>query len=233
MKRLAVLTLLALVLPGVVHSRIYPQFGIESYIGPNRVFSISPWVAARFPLSSETSFIIKYYDRNLSYLYQDSDGSDLKRIAHLFNLAAIFYFQKNGFDFYSAVSGFTGTDGYQALVLDSGLEFHLLNKLSLEGGFYFQSEDSILWYPDEPNRGIQLAQVRTGIKYLVLKSLKLHGELLWAKNSEEVRSFTIYLGLIYSPRYPFDITLYYFHYSETSQYRFGGNYLAVGLDCYF
>ncbi len=216
-----------------LYAGIYPQTGAETYIGKNKLFVFTPWVGLRIGLSNSASLIFKYYNHNIRFNYLNDEGNDTKRIAHLSNFTTVIYAQKNQHDFYSAFSYFVGTDSYRAFALDSGAAIRVSDRIKLEMGTYILKENSILWYPNEKSRNISLYSLKGGIGFRVFKWFSINPKIYLYSNSEDVKASTYSLGFIFIPKSPIYITLYYFKYSESAQYRFSGDYISVGLNFYY
>lgn len=215
-----------------VFSRIYPQGGINGYVGPNKLFSTTPWAGLRFPLTGSSSLIVKFSYQNLSYLYIDYDEEEMTVKKKLTYLTSVYYLQKGNIEFYAAPSLILGNDNYYGGSLDLGGSFRLFSPLKIEGGIYLLREKSSLWFPDEEIRAIDLNSAYFGFIYFLKKNFFLNPKMYLSKNSEEVdaRSYSIGAGFIYKGNIYF--TLNYTRYSESAQYRFSGNYLLAGVNIY-
>ncbi|MBN1938059.1 MAG: hypothetical protein JW843_00630 [Candidatus Aminicenantes bacterium] len=229
---------LLLISAGPLAAGVYPQAGIEYYSGSNSLALLTPWVAARFSLAQGMSLIFKYYDHNMRYDYQGYDEAaeefvNLQRKTHTSNLTTVLYAQKGKWTGYAAVSFMFGTDGYRATAFDGGLGFALTPKLTVEAGVYLLREDSVLWFPEDPVRKINLYSVKANIKYKILPWLTLNPNIYLYRNSEDVEAVSWSAGIILTPFSPLAVTAYYFKYSESAQYKFSGDYLSVGLNLYF
>jgi hypothetical protein len=218
--------------------KIYPQAGVEFYGGANRMTFLTPWAAARFSLSPNASFILKYYHHNLQYRYQIYDAasdafSDKTRKASISNLTSVLYYQKDRTTAWGAVSYLMGTDSYRALVFDAGVGRKLFERLTVETGVYLIREDSVLWYPEDAKRKINLYSAKGALKIKVFKGVTFNPNIYIYRNSEDVNAVSYSLGFILTPFDPAYITVYYFRYSESARYKFSGDYLSVGLNFYY
>jgi len=236
MKFSVVLLLAAAPLEGWV--KIYPQAGLEFYGGANRLALLTPWVAARFSLSPNASLILKYYHHNLSYNYQTYDESTenflgKKRSASISNFTPVIYYQKGRVAAWGAISCFAGTDSYKALAVDIGIGHTLSERLAVETGVYILREDSVLWYPEDAKRKISVYSAKGGLKIKIFKGVTFNPNLYVYRNSEGVDAYSFSLGLMITPFNPAAITVYYFRYSESAQYKFSGDYLSIGLNFYY
>lgn len=227
------MTLLFVFIPSTLFAGVYPQAGFETYVGSNSLFTYTPWAGMRIKLSNHTSLILKYYNHNLRFNYLNNELAKIKRVARLSNFTTVLYAQKGGHDFYSAVSYFIGSDSYKALALDAGTAIKFTKKAALEAGIYFLNERSILWYPDEEVRNIALYSAKVGVKYNINKWLSITPKIYLYKNSEDVTASTYSIGLTFIPKEPLFLTLYYFRYKESAQYRFSGDYVSLGLNFYY
>lgn len=216
-----------------LQAEVRPQAGIESYIGPNNFFSITPWVGIRVNLTYHSSLLVKYYLHNIEYDYINELEKTVERKARLNNFTTAIYAQKWGHDFYAATSLFLGTDDYSALALDAGTELRLTERIALNGGIYYLNESSILWYPDEETRRISIYSVKGGFRYTLFNGFSLGPNFNLYKNSEEVNASSIGVLLRYVPKYPFYFHLAYYYYSESAQYRFSGHFFSFGINMYY
>ncbi len=229
---------LLLVLTGPLSAAVYPQAGVEYYSGSNNLSLLTPWVAARFSLGTGISLIFKYYDHNMRYDYQSYDETTeqdivLQRKAHTSNFTTVLYAQKGKWTGYAAVSFMFGTNAYRAMAFDGGLGYALSPKLTVEAGVYLLREDSVLWFPEDPVRKINLYSVKANIKYKIFPWLTLNPNIYLYRNSEDVEAVSWSAGIILTPLSPLAITAYYFKYAESAQYKFSGDYLSLGLNLYF
>jgi len=230
---LLIIFLLLISLQSNISAQIYPQFGLNSYVGPNKLFSIAPWFGLRFPVSNASSVILKFNQQQLAYEYYNwEEEKELveKKISHL---VGVYYLQKNKLDLYAAILYLIGQDKYTGLGLDAGFSYRLFPRFKVEGGIYLLSEKSNLWYPDEAVRDIKLTSVRIGIQYQVFKKLIINPKLYFSSNSEDVSASTYSLGVIYLITGPLYLTADYTRYSESQQYKFSGNYFNCGINVYF
>ncbi len=217
---------------------VRPQAGCEFYGGANSLRLITPWLAVRFGLSGSTSVIAKYYNHNLSYAYQDYDEATetfvpFTRTASMSNVTGVVYHQKGKDTAWAAVSFFRGTDAYRATALDAGYGRKVLPWLGLETGVYLLREDSILWYPKDAVRKINLYSVKGALKVQLAPWLTFNPNIYLYKNSEAVKALSWSAGFVVTPVDPLAITIYWFRYSESAQYRFAGNYVSVGFALYY
>lgn len=229
--------LVILTSPGLA-AGIYPQFGLEFTLGANNLLLVSPWAGLRFPLSDNASFLLKYYGHSLKYTYTGFDEAteqfvERTRKANLSNFTTGVYYQKNKWTAWGAASFMVGTDRYKALVLDAGVGREIWEWLTLEGGLYLLREDSILWYPEEERRMINIASLKAGLKIKLIEGIFFNSiaNVYWT--SEDVKAQSYYLGLILSSAGSLYMTLYYSRYSESSTFKFSGNYISVGLNFYY
>lgn len=225
--------LITLLWAGSLKAEMHPQAGIESYLGPNNFFSLTPWVGIRVNLTYNSSLLVKYYLHNIEYDYMNELEETIERKARLNNFTAALYAQKWGHDFYVATSLFLGTDDYSAVALDAGTELRLSNKIAVNGGIYYLNENSILWYPEEETRRISIYSVKGGFRYKLFNGFSLGPTFNLYKNSEEVNASSYGVLLQYVPRDPFYFHLAYYYYSESAQYRFSGHFFSFGINVYY
>ena len=212
---------------------IHLQGGIESYMGSNNLFTLTPWIGLRVGLFKSTSLLLKYYNHNISFNHTNVNDEETERKAHLSNFTVALYTQKWGHDFYSAISYFSGTDSYSALALDTGTELKITKRIYLDVGIYLINEKSILWYPNEAVRNIFLDSVKGGVKFKITKWLSICPKIYAYRNSEDVNAGTYSMSAIINPMDPIYISLIYFKYHESAQYRFSGDYISIGLNFYY
>ena len=105
--KLLTLSLCFLCLTGRLAADIHAQGGIESYIGANSMFQLTPWLGIRASLSSQSSLIFKYYNHNLRYQY-DGGIDVFEQRASLSNFTGVYYHQTPRRDLYAALSYITG-----------------------------------------------------------------------------------------------------------------------------
>jgi len=233
MKR-ALAVLLALAALPLWCGGIYPQFGLESFLGGQyRLFSLAPWGGLRFSLGTNSSLIVKFRQQTIAFDYE-GDGEVVRRQkASLSMVTGVYYFQKEGLDAYAALFQMFGSSGYNATGLDVGLAYGLLRGVAAETGLYLLNENSILWYPGEAERRITVYIWHVGLKLALLPKLELNPQVYFGSNSESVSTFAYSASLNYSPSGPIYITLTYTRYSENDQYRFSGDYFSGGINFYF
>lgn len=233
-RKIAVLTV-SVILTGVIaaFAEIRPQAGVESYIGPNKFFSFTPWAGLRINLSKNSSLLVKYYRHHLQYDYLSELGETKKRTARLNNFTSAVYAQKWGHDFYAACSFFSGTDEYTALALDIGTELRLIKKTALTAGFYYLNEDSILWYPEEESRRIAVYSVKGEFRYTLFDGLSLGPNFNLYRNSEQVNASSWGVLLQFIPAEPVYLHVSYYRYTESAHYRFSGDFFSLGLNLYY
>lgn len=195
--------------------------------------NIMPWVGLRIPLSSTTSVLVKFFNANVSYSYPVDEGVVNTRKAVLSNFTGALYHQKESLEAYGSLSVLVGSDGYSAQAFDVGVSRRIAGPVHLEIGTYILREDSILWYPDDPHRTISVYSIRGGIKIKVGSWLTLNPRYHIYRNSEDVNASALAFGVILTPAHPFALTLYYFRYSESAQYRFSGDYFSAGFSLYY
>jgi len=232
MKNTAICLLFLLSLSVNSMADIHAQGGIESYMGANHLSVITPWLAIRASLSKTSSLIFKYYNHNIQFRY-DNGVETVKQDTQLTNLTSVFYFQNEKQDIYTALSYYMGKNSYRALAVDSGVKFNLNRFLALESSLYALVEKSTLWYPLDKPRYIFLYSFRGGVQVKLTKWMTLNPKVYFYRNSEEVNAISYSAGLVFTPKYPFIITAYYFRYKESAQYRFSGDYFSVGLNFYY
>lgn len=236
MKMKAIYLMLLLFASSTLSGQIYPQAGIETYLGANELFLLSPWLGVRIRVSPHMSWLLKYYNHSISYSYL-SNGSDepveKERKANFSNLTTGFYAQKKNTHYFSAVSYMFGTDDYKAFVFDGGVGAKIAGPLSFEVGTYFIRESSVLWHPDEVDRGISIYSVKGGLDLKFFKWLALQGRgyLYWSSESVKASSFSV--GLVLTPVGPLFINFHYFKYSESADYKFSGDYFSAGINYYW
>lgn len=223
--------------PGLA-AGIYPQFGMEFSLGANNLSLVSPWAGLRFSLSDNASLLLKYYGHNLKYAYTGFDEAteqfvERTRKANLSNFTTGVYYQKDKWTAWGAASFMVGTDSYKALVLDVGVGRKIWEWVTLEGGLYLLREDSVLWYPEEERRMINITSLKGGLKIKIINGVFFNpmANVYW--NSEDVKAQSYYLGLIITSTGSLYITLAYSRYSESSTFKFSGNYFTVGLNFYY
>ena len=214
-------------------AEIRPQGGIESYLGPNKYFSFTPWTGIRISLNQRLSLLVKYYHHDIKYEYTNDLDETVERKAILNNFTAALYTQQWGHDFYAAVTYLTGTDDYSALALDAGTELHLLDKIAINLGIYYLNESSILWYPEDERHRISIYSIKGEIRYTLFNGLSLGPTFNYYRNSEDVNAFSYGILLQYIPKEPFYINFAYYYYSESAQYRFSGHFFTFGINIYY
>lgn len=214
-------------------AEVKPQFGIESYFGPNKMSLVTPWMGIRLRIHPRASLLFKYYNHNIQFSYPNEIGKNVKRTANLSNFTSAVYTQLGKHEAYSAVSLFTGTDSYRALAFDAGGGIKLHNRITAEVGVYLLNEKSVLWYPNEPERNIRMNSFKGGVKLQILRWLALVPRAYFYKNSEKVTGATYSIGAVLSPIYPISLNILYLHYTEAAQYKFKGDYLSIGLHFYY
>ncbi len=212
---------------------IHLQGGIESYIGANNLFNVTPWAGFRVGLFKSTSLLLKYYNHNISFNHTNVNDEVIKRKARLSNFTVALYTQKWGHDFYSALSFFSGTDSDSALALDAGTKLKIKDKIYLDVGIYLIKEKSILWYPDDPVRNISINSVKGGVEFKITKEFSICPKIYLYRNSEGVNAWTYSISALINPVGPVYISFIYLKYHESSLYRFAGDYLSIGLNFYY
>ena len=208
------------------------------YLGANRLHLWKPWVALRFSLSDDASLLVKYYHHWLSYdysVYFEDDMSSKKPGKRPFsNLTGALFIQKGKTSGYAALSYLNGTDAYKGHALDAGISRKIGKRIEVEGGIYLFRESSVLWYPDDLQRYINLYSLKGGIKIgLIPEKLFFHPKIYFYRNSENVKASSFAIGLVFSPKYPFYLTADYFRYSEAAVYQFAGDYFSLSLNIYY
>jgi hypothetical protein len=113
------------------------------------------------------------------------------------------------------------------------MSYRIFGPVSLEFGGYALAEDSILWYPDSPHRTISVFALRGGLKIKVAELASLNLRYYAYRNSDQVNASTLAAGVIFNPGHPLAITVYYYRYTESAQYRFSGDYFSAGLSLYY
>jgi len=214
-------------------TRIFPQLGFEYYSGPNQLLSFRPWFGLRLGLSTTSSVIVKYSLQSISYLYPTWDESEIEIDKKISHLTAVYYFQKDKYEYYGAISYLTGTELYDGFCIDAGGSVQVIPLLKLNAGIYILSENSTLWFPDEEIRYLALYSLRIGAQIKINSKLFFDPKIYLSRNSEDVRAFSYAIGFVYSPIYPLYFNLYFSHYSETDLYKFSGDYLIAGINLYF
>ncbi|MFO7979712.1 MAG: hypothetical protein R6V00_02625 [Candidatus Aminicenantes bacterium] len=214
-------------------AEIRPQAGVESYLGPNKFFSLTPWAGVRINLTKKSSLLVKYYLHNLQYDYINDLGETVRRKARLNNFTTAVYAQKWGHDFYAAASLFSGTDDYSALALDIGTELRLIKRVAISGGLYYLNEDSILWYPEQESRRIAVYSVKGGFRYTLTDGLSVGPKFDFYKNSEQVNASSLGVLLQFVPKDPVYIHFLYYRYTESAQYKFSGDFFSLGVNLYY
>lgn len=212
---------------------IFPQAGMEYYFGANKFRSFKPWLGLRMSLSPYSSLLVKYTHHDLSFNYPFENELLGKREANLSQFIGALYYSKEKKEAYIALSYFRGTDDYTAWNVDSGGSWQILTKISLEGGFYFLDENSVLWYPYEPNRRIKVGALRGGININLNSWIKINPLVYVYRTSEKVKARTLVLNLIITPHEPFCLTVTFWDYRESAEYRFSGQYVSIGIHLYY
>jgi hypothetical protein len=233
----AILALIAAVGKLPLTAAVYPQAGFEMYLGANRLHLWKPWVALRFSLPNDASLLVKYYHHWLSYGYSvnfEDNVVEKTREASFFNLTGAFFIQKGKTGGYAALSYLSGTDAYKGYALDAGISRKIGQRIEVEGGIYLFRESSVLWYPDDQKRYINLYSLKGGIKIsLIPEKLFLHPKIYFYRNSENVKASSYAIGLAFAPKYPFYVTVDYYRYTEAAVYRFAGDYVSLSLNIYY
>lgn len=222
-----------ILLSNISFSSIFPQFGIESTAGANKLFIFNPWLGLRYSISQNSSFLFKYYNHSISFNYQLEEGTEKKRNANISNFSFVYYFQNPGNEIYYALSFLTGSDSYRGIAFDCGFSKSLLKWLRTDIGFYLLKESSVLWYPDEDIRDIFLYSLKGSLKFKLRGNLEFNPNFYFSRNSEDVNAYSISAGFIYSPKEPLYLFVFYSRYSESAQYRFSGDYLSFGINLYY
>ncbi|MCJ7580941.1 MAG: hypothetical protein MUP98_10460 [Candidatus Aminicenantes bacterium] len=216
-----------------LYAGVYPQAGIESYLGTNNMRLFTPWVGIRVNLSPNASFLLKYYNHNLSYNYINNHEVEIQRKASLSNFTTGIYAQKKNVYFFGALSYFRGTDAYRALAFDGGIGTKIIGNLSAEIGTYLIRESSILWHPNEDMRYIFLYSIKGGLKYKITKWLTIQARFNLYQNVEDVKASSVMAGLQIIPWGPLFFNIYYIKYSESADYQFSGDFLSMGINIYY
>jgi len=233
-RKIAVLSVLLILVSFVSgQAEIRPQAGVESYLGPNKFFSLTPWAGVRVNLSKKSSLLVKYYLHNIQYDYLNELGETVRRKARLNNFTTAVYAQKWGHDFYAAASLFTGTDDYTAVALDIGTELRLIKRVAITGGVYYLNEDSVLWYPEGESRRIALYSIKGSFRYILWDGLSLGPTFDFYRNSEQVNASSFGVLVRFVPVEPVYIHFQYYRYTESAQYRFSGDFFSFGLNLYY
>jgi hypothetical protein len=213
---------------------IYFQFGLEAFGGGRyHLFSLAPWGGVRVPLGNTSSLLFKFRQQGIAFDYETDEGVEQRQRSKLSMFTGVYYYQKGKIDAYAAAFQMFGSGRYSASGADAGLAYRLFPGIGIETGVYLLTEKSILWYPDEPERRISLFIWRCGMGLKLGRRLEFKPEIYLGRNSEDVSTFSYSASLTYSPLDPVFITLTYSRYSETAEYRFGGNYLSGGINFYF
>jgi len=225
-----------LLVPALLFGEVYPQAGLETYMGPNGYLSFSPWAAVRVSTSPNSSVIFKVYRHLLNFDYVTDEGTTVTQDAQLSNFTLVYYYQKGKLDFYAAGSYLTGPVrglSYYGAALDSGVEYKLWKFLAVTAGVYLLNENSVLWFPDQAQRNVLAYSLKSGLKIKLLAQLVFNPNVYILKNSDGVTALSYSAGLVYMPQDSVYITVYYWRYGERSDYKFAGNYLSAGLNFYF
>ncbi len=212
---------------------LYPQAGADYYWGANKFRSLKPWFGVRASLSPCSSFLLKYTFHDLDFDYLRDDGTKASREANLSQFIAAIYYAREKLESYAAVSHFRGSESYTAWNLDLGIGGKITSRFALETGVYLLDESSILWYPDEPVRRLQVGALRAGLDIKITNGLNLNPQVYFYRNSEKVTATTVAVSAIFIPREPFTFVLTFWNYRESAQYRFSGQYFSVGLHLYY
>lgn len=224
---------LFLLFPAFLFGDIHQQAGVESFMGTNSLFSLNAWIGLRVGISPASSLIFKYYNHKLSFSLPSEEWGEETIKSTISNFTLVFYHQREKFDFHSALSYLDGSRAYKGYVFQAGITQNISPTLSVMAGVYLLRESSVLWYPHEETRNINLYSVNGGLKIKIKKWVSLNPNLYFYRNSEEVNAVSYSIGLIFLPKEPIYITLYYWHYSESAVYRFAGDYISAGFHLYF
>jgi hypothetical protein len=134
----------------------------------------------------------------------------------------------------AALSFLSGTDSYQGLIFDAEVSRKIGKRIEVEGGIYLFRESSILWFPDDPKRTIDLYSLKGGVKIgLIPDKLFLHPKFHFYRNSDHVKASSYAIGLAFAPKHPFYVTADYYRYAEATVYRFAGDYFSMSLNIYY
>jgi len=214
--------------------RVYPQFGLESFLGGHyHLFSLAPWGGLRVPLGPNSSLIVKFRQQTIAFDYEGEDEVMRRQKSSLSMVTGVYYFQKEEFEAYAALFQMLGSSGYSSTGLDVGLAYRLLRGVAAEAGLYLLNENSVLWYPSEAERRITTYIWHIGLKLALFSKLELNPQVHFGSNSESVSVFAYSASLNYSPHDPIYITITYTRYSENDRYRFSGDYFSGGINFYF
>jgi hypothetical protein len=230
---------LSLFLPTLLFGGIYPQAGVEFFMGTNAYWSLAPWMGIRVGVSNNSSVIFKTYCHNLGFDYLSDEGTKESVKAKISNFTLAYYYQKNKIDFYIATSFLRGTRTYfgdrfyRGTVLDAGIEYRISKVVAFEAGIYLIEDTSVLWFPDEEPRNIFTSSIKGGVKIKLAKPVTLNANAYFLRNSYDVSAFSYSIGLIIIPFEPACLTVYYWKYNENTEFRFRGDYLSLGLNFYF
>lgn len=230
-KNLILLTLL--IFPSFLFSEIRQQAGIESFVGTNSLFSLNAWIGIRVRISPTSSLIFKYYNHKLSFSLPSEEWGEETIKSTISNFTLVFYRQKEKYDFYSALSYLNGSRSYTGYVFQAGVTQNISKILSIDTGIYLLRESSILWYPHEEARNLNIYSINGGLRIRIRKWVTFNPNLYFYRNSEAVNAISYSIGLIFLPKDPIYITLYYWNYSESAVYRFSGDYISAGFNLYF
>jgi len=222
----------------LIHAEVFPQSGAESYMGANHYFSLSAWSAIRIPLRPGTSLIFKYFQTHIQYQYESFDETTEQFITRtskniLSNGTTVLYWQKKRWTLFQAVSIVFGKNGYFAAALSSGCTYQVWKWLAMDLGIYLLNETSTLWYPEEESRRIALLSGNGGLQIKFTEWLSVRGRFHIYRNSDKINAYSYTAGLEVNPRYPYCLTFQYSRYSESSAYRFAGDYFSLGLNLYY
>jgi hypothetical protein len=224
------LGLTVLPLPG----RVYPQLGLETFLGgPYGLFSLATWAGLRIPLGNTSSLIVKYRQQSIAFDYEDQDGLMHREKSSLSMITGVYYYQKGRIDAYVALFEMFGTNHYDAIGADIGFACKLFRGVAAETGLYLLNEKSTLWYPDEALRRISLFVWHAGMRLALSPKFEFNPQVHFGNNSEAVGTFAYSASLTFSPQDPIYITITYTRYSENAETRFSGDYFSGGINFYF
>ncbi|MBN1271158.1 MAG: hypothetical protein JXB26_02710 [Candidatus Aminicenantes bacterium] len=231
--KLKIFTILLLAGAPLLMGFVYPQGGIESWVGANRLMSLTPWLGFRFGLTNTMSLTLKYSNQNIHFDYESSADLKERRKATISQFSLVFYSQKTNREVWSSLSYFRGSDHFDGLAIDAGVIHSLTSRLKLVNSLYILKEKSTLWFPDEDQRDIFAYSLRTGLQFRFFKWLQFNPNVYVGRTSKDVTTFSFSVGFILSPKDPIMVTVYYFRYREAALYQFTGDYVSVGLNYYY
>ncbi len=238
-------------------AKISPQGGVNLDFGSNSLAVYQPWAGVNFSLTDTLSLSFQYTFKNFNFLYfTDKPVSVPGHGRHPYHgnktspfPGAVPESEKVSFNQISADVGLDndrlafntqfsllfGSNGYKGYALDAEVDPKLNSWLSLQTGVYYLREDSILWFPDEPNAKLYNYTLRGGFIFQLIKDKFYLNPLAgWGKLSGDVNHFDYGAELTLVPKDPLYLTVRYTHYHESgTKYTFSGDYISGGIAVYF